>query len=238
MAKLGPDQRPGFKRVDVIEGYNQWASTYDRDPNPLIALEERVTLGLVGDVRGKRVLDLGCGTGRYCVLLAKRGAEVIGIDPSPDMLERAKQKITSDCQVELYFGTIENMAFPNEHFDLVLSALTLNHLPTVEPSVREAARVLKHEGRMVISDVHPFWPVSGHDYTEFFDGSGQEYRIPVYPHLFSEYWSLFEKVGLHVDDVRELVIDSQLIEQYPSLVGFKDIPLAMVIVCTRQFKSM
>ena len=93
MSKLGADQRAGYKKIGVIEGYDKWASSYDEDPNPLVALEEPVTLELIGDVRGQRVLDLGCGTGRYCVLLARRGASVVGIDPSSAMLEQAKRKI-------------------------------------------------------------------------------------------------------------------------------------------------
>ena len=43
MTKLGPDDRPGFKTVPVIKGYDLWAPTYDRGPNPLIMLEEKVT---------------------------------------------------------------------------------------------------------------------------------------------------------------------------------------------------
>ena len=69
MTKLGPDHRIGYINLGVIEGYNKWASKYDRDSNPLIVLEERVTLEFIGNVQDQRVLDLGCGTGRYCVLL-------------------------------------------------------------------------------------------------------------------------------------------------------------------------
>jgi len=79
---------------------------------PLITLEERATLEFIRDVQGQRVLDLGFGTGRYCVLLVQRGANVIGIDPSLKMLEHAKQKVTSTCQFELRHGTLEKMSFP------------------------------------------------------------------------------------------------------------------------------
>jgi ubiquinone/menaquinone biosynthesis C-methylase UbiE len=143
MAKLGPDDRPGYKNVEVIEGYDQWASTYDREPNPLVMLEEKVTLELIGDVQGQRILDLGCGTGRYCVLLAERGATVVGLDPSLGMLEQAKRKVSTVCCFELHHGTMEKTDFPDERFDLVVSALTLSHLPQLEPTLREAVRVLK-----------------------------------------------------------------------------------------------
>ena len=67
MSKLGPDQRPGYKRIGIIEGYDKWSERYDQESNPLIALEEPITLHLIGQVRGLQVLDLGCGTGRYCL---------------------------------------------------------------------------------------------------------------------------------------------------------------------------
>jgi malonyl-CoA O-methyltransferase len=216
-------------KIGVIEGYEKWASTYDRDPNPLIALEERGTLEFIGNAQGHRVLDLGCGTGRYCVLLAEQGARVVGIDPSLGMLEHVKLKITPTCQFELYHGTTDKIDFPSEYFDLIISALTLGHLPDLEPTFREAVRVLKSGGRMIISDFHPYWTVSGHDYTEFFDETGQEYRIPVYPHLFEEYWHLCRKFGLRPEDIREPKIDGWLIERFPSLEGYRGIPLAIIL---------
>jgi malonyl-CoA O-methyltransferase len=228
MAKLGPDDRPGSKNVEVVEGYDKWASTYEREPNPLVMLEERVTLELIGDVQGKRVLDLGCGTGRYCALLAERGGTVIGLDPSLGMLDQARRKVTTRRHFELHHGIIETTSFPDEHFDLVISALTLGHLPELEPTLREAVRVLKTGSWMVISDIHPYWPVSGHNYTEFFDDTGQEYRIPEYPHLVEEYWHLFSKLSMCLEDIREPKIDNWLARHFPSLQDYQEIPLAIV----------
>jgi malonyl-CoA O-methyltransferase len=229
VAKLGPDHRPGSKSVEVIEGYDHWASTYDREPNPLVTLEEKVTLELIGNVQGQRILDLGCGTGRYCVLLAERGATVVGLDPSLGMLGQAKRKVTPACFFELHHGTMEKTYFPNDHFDLVVSASTLSHLPQLEPTSREAVRVLKGGGWMIISDIHPYWPVSGHNYTEFFDQTGQEYRIPVHPHLVEEYWQLFNRLGMRLEDIREPKIDDWLVGHFPSLQDYQGIPLAMVL---------
>lgn len=92
MAKLGIDEREGYEKVEIVEGYDIWAPTYDGEHNPLIASEENITLDLIGDVKNKRVLDVGCGTGRYCELLAKRGAKVIGIDPSSRRVRMCKRK--------------------------------------------------------------------------------------------------------------------------------------------------
>ena len=228
MARLGADERPEYEELDVVEGYDKWASTYDQDPNPLIALEEGLTLDMIGDVQGLRVLDLGCGTGRYCVLLARRGAQVVGVDPSEGMLECARRKMTPVSLFEVRQETIDKAGLPGRSFDLIISALTLGHLPELGPALAEAARLLKGGGRLVISDIHPYWPVSGHDYTEFFAG-GREYRMPIYPHLVEEYWRLCRKLGLYFEDIREPRIDSQLIAGFPSLKDYEGIPLAIVL---------
>jgi malonyl-CoA O-methyltransferase len=229
MSKPGPDQRPGYKNISVVEGYDKWALSYDSDPNPLIAVEEKITLDLIGDINGKQVLDLGCGTGRYCVLLTNRGAEVTGIDPAPVMIEKAREKVNENLNFEIEQGLLEDSDFPNEHFDLIVSALTFGHIPDIEPVFREMKRILKNDGRIVVSDFHPYWPVFGHGYTEFYDGKGQEYRIKNFPHLFEEYFVLCKKYGFHIVDIREPVIDSKLVESFPSLKGFVDIPLALIL---------
>jgi malonyl-CoA O-methyltransferase len=229
MARLGPDRREGYKKVETVWGYNKWALTYDAERNPLIALEEDITLNFIGDVKNQKVLDIGCGTGRYCMLLTKRGAKVVGIDPSPRMLEYANRKITPNCRFELHLAKLEDVKFPCSHFSVVVSALTLGHIAELEPVIREVSRLLKSRGRLVLSDIHPFWPVSGHDYTEFFDESGQEYRIPEYVHLFEEYWTLCRKFGLNIEEISEPRIDDRLARIFPGLEKYKGIPLAMIL---------
>jgi ubiquinone/menaquinone biosynthesis C-methylase UbiE len=234
MAKLGPDKREGYERVETVEGYNKWAPTYDEERNPLIALEEDITLGFIGDVKNQRVLDVGCGTGRYCQLLAKRGANVVGIDPSPRMLEYARRKITPDCRFGLHLGRIEDTEFPSGHFNVVVSALTLGHILELEPVIKKVSRIIKSRGRLIVSDIHPYWPISGHDYAEFFDGSGQEYRIPEYAHLFEEYWNIFRRFRFGIEGVKEPKIDDRLIERFPGLKEWKGVPLALILKARKE----
>jgi ubiquinone/menaquinone biosynthesis C-methylase UbiE len=229
MWKPGADEGQGYKKLGIIEGYDTWAPTYDGEQNPLIALEESITLGLIGNVRNKWVLDVGCGTGRYCELLAKKGAKVIGIDPSSKMLERAQRKITPDLKFELRLGRIENTDLPDNYFDVVVCALTVGHLLELEPAIREVSRIIKTKGRLVASDMHPYWFVSGYDYVKFLDRSGQEYRIPEYAHLYEEYWNLFRKFKFGVEDVEEPRIDDKLIQRFPGLRKYKGKPLALIL---------
>jgi malonyl-CoA O-methyltransferase len=229
MVKPGANEGEGYKKLGIIEGYDRWAPTYDGEQNPLIALEENMTLDLIGNVRNQRVLDVGCGTGRYCELLAKKGAKVVGIDPSSGMLECAKRKITLDCKFELLLGRIESTSLPDNYFNVVVCALIVGHLPELEPAIREVGRTIKTKGRLIVSDMHPYWFVSGYDYVKFLDRSGQEYRIPEYAHLLEEYWDLFKKFKFGLEDFREPRIDNKLIQRFPELKKYKGMPLALIL---------
>ena len=72
----------------VRDGYDRWASVHDHDANPLPALEELHVREALGDVRGRDVLDLGCGTGRHTAWMAETGARVTAVDFSENMLAR------------------------------------------------------------------------------------------------------------------------------------------------------
>lgn len=77
----------------VRDGYDRWARVYDHDANPLPALEAPHVRAAFGDVRGRDVLDLGCGTGRHTAWLAESGARVTAVDFSEGMLEHARRKV-------------------------------------------------------------------------------------------------------------------------------------------------
>jgi ubiquinone/menaquinone biosynthesis C-methylase UbiE len=234
MVNLRPNEREGYKKLGIIEGYDKWAPTYDGEHNPLIALEENTTLDLIDNVRNQWVLDVGCGTGRYCELLAKKGAKVVGIDPSSKMLECAKRKIRRDCKFELLLGRIENAGFPDNYFNVVVCALTVGHLLQLEPAIGEVSRIIKTKGRLIVSDMHPYWFVSGYDYVRFISTSGREYRIPEYAHLLEEYWNLFRKFKFIVEDVKEPRIDDKLIELFPGLEKYRGVPLALILKAKKE----
>ena len=89
---MSPDRSedPAVRHLPAREGYDRWAEIYDTDGNPLLALEERHIGALIGDVRGRVVVDVGCGTGRHAIRLAAAGARVVALDFSPRMLEVAR----------------------------------------------------------------------------------------------------------------------------------------------------
>src|SRR4030095_10858183 len=84
-----------IERLDPQEAYGLWAKSYPPRPhNPLMEIEHATVLTLLPDVGGLRVLDAGCGSGRYLRELGDRGARAIGMDLSPAMLDRARETTT------------------------------------------------------------------------------------------------------------------------------------------------
>lgn len=79
-----------IEHLTTREGYDRWAAVYDTDGNPLIAMEEPEVDRLVGDISGRAVLDVGCGTGRHALRFAAAGAHVTAIDFSEEMLRKAQ----------------------------------------------------------------------------------------------------------------------------------------------------
>lgn len=110
---------------------------------------------------GEQVLDVGCGTGTLALEVARRvgrAGRVAGIDPSPEQIARARAKAArrqvSNLPIAFQIGVIEQLPFPDQTFDVVLSTLMMHHLPAPlkRQGLAEIARVLKPGGRLVIAD--------------------------------------------------------------------------------------
>ncbi|MEM7317275.1 MAG: class I SAM-dependent methyltransferase [Planctomycetota bacterium] len=105
---------------------------------------------LLDDVAGKAVLDLGCGEGRYARILHNRGAQVTGIDPVQQFVERARSLDPDSTYVQ---GEAEELPFDDASFDIVLSYLSFVDIPDLESAAREIDRVLRNRGELIIVSI-------------------------------------------------------------------------------------
>ena len=143
----------------------RWAFWYDVLVSVMTLGHERrlreITLDLVSLQPGEKVLDVGCGTGSLAIAACGRvGASttVAGIDPSPEMVARARKKAArAGVNTRFELAAIESLPFADAEFDVVLSSLMIHHLPRkLRPSAfAEVYRVLKPGGRFLAVDFKP-----------------------------------------------------------------------------------
>lgn len=108
-------------------------------------------VSLAGIRAGKKVLEVGCGTGVYTEKLAKIiGADIFAIDISPDLLSKARDKI-GYANVNFIEADLENLPFPDESFDAVVGVSILHHVG-IDEALREIRRVLRPGGSIVFSE--------------------------------------------------------------------------------------
>jgi len=210
---MGSEQDDSVPIAEVVPtraGYDQWAASYDDDGNPLPVLEGTLVDGLLGDVSGLEVLDLGCGTGRHAMAMARRGACVTAVDFSGGMLERAKQKL-GDAKVTIQVCDLaQPLPFPAATFDLVLCALVLDHIAELENLFREIRRVCRPSGFAVISTVHPAMLLRGVQARFRDPDNGVEIRPQSYPHQMSDYVMAASRAGFRIDHFSEHCVTEDL----------------------------
>jgi ubiquinone/menaquinone biosynthesis C-methylase UbiE len=186
--------------LDLHEGYARWAATYD-GPLRLFSIEEAAMRRRLDAWPAGDVLDAACGTGRYAVRLAEQGHTVVGVDQSPDMLERARAKVPGGRFLE---GGLADLPLPDASVDAAVCALALVHVPELGPAVEELARVVRPGGRILVSDVHPFLVQLGWQ-AQFPGDAGRAY-MRLHRHRVTDYATAALAAGLRVCGAEEPVL--------------------------------
>lgn len=124
------------------------------------ALENKFILRRMGDLKGKRLLDVGAGLGEASVYFAQRGAEVTATDLSPRMLQFAIDLAQlHGVKIQTVLGAAESLNVPDSHYDLVYVANTIHHVVDKSSLFQEIHRVLKPGGRFFSFDPLAYNPV-------------------------------------------------------------------------------
>lgn len=126
-----------------------------------------------GNVRGLRVLDVGCGEGRFSRQLATEGGRVIMMDATREMVRTAHQRRVGGAQA--LRASAEQLPFSDASFDLVVSYIVLVDIPDFRAAIREMGRLLAPGGRLVVANVSFMSAASGW----VRDESGRRLHYPI-----------------------------------------------------------
>lgn len=150
-ATPAPEGWHRFTTAETPDGVGGTVAVYGAD------LPSESELRLLGTVDGKRVLDLGCGTGHNAVVFAQQGAKVIGVDPSAERLAHARDRAEeAGCRVELHQAGLADLAFlRSDSVDAAISVMALATVDDLARVFRQVHRVLKPEAPLVCSFPHP-----------------------------------------------------------------------------------
>jgi malonyl-CoA O-methyltransferase len=216
---------------DVQGGYDRWAAVYDHDGNPLQALEGPRVRAAVGDVRGRRVLDLGCGTGRHALWLAAAGATVTAVDFSDGMLAEARRKPGADAVRFVALDLHAPLPFADE-FDVVVSGLVLEHLRDLGGFFAAARRAVVPGGRAVVSAMHPAMFLRGAQARFTDPASGELVQPGSLPHSVAAFVMAAVRAGFRLENVEEFAPDAALAATCPRAEKYVGWPMLVLLTLT------
>jgi ubiquinone/menaquinone biosynthesis C-methylase UbiE len=140
--------------------------------NVYVVARYELILDLIGDkIKGRKVLDVGCGDGVLSYLLAKKGAVVTGIDTSEEAIKFAKEKCKNLRNINFIVGSAYNLPFEDKSFDYIVSSEVIEHLKYPEKMLLEIKRVWNQNGKIIITTPIKFTekPLDEMHYQEFFE---------------------------------------------------------------------
>jgi SAM-dependent methyltransferase len=206
--------------LPVQLGYTLWASCYDDDGNPLIALEGPAIAAWYGQVAGRRVLDLGCGTGRHTRALIESGAVVIAADLTPAMLARAMTNLAGRPVGWLRLALPGPLPFADATFELAVLGLVAEHVADLVGTLVEVTRVLVPGGRCLLSALHPDRTAEGQKARFIDPRSGIRRPIHTVHRSIEDYLAAAVSAGLRLLDERTLVVPDALAEALPRALPY------------------
>lgn len=171
--------------MNVQQAYNVWSETYDSVENKTRDLEARALREHISD-KNPDVLEIGCGTGKNTEFLQTKAANLIAVDFSNEMLERAKKKITAPNVEFRQMDLREKWDFGHNAFDLITCSLALEHIENIDFAFSEARRVLRSNGLFYIGELHPFKQYQGSK-ARFETNSGV-FELECFVHHISEFF--------------------------------------------------
>ncbi len=192
-------RKASIETLPSVQAYAQWAEQYPAQAhNAFMQCETAAMQTLMPKLQGKIVLDLACGTGRWGQYAQQKEARlVVGLDNSPEML--AAGVLNNAAQ-----AFMDNIPLADNTVDVILCGLAVGHLPHArfQATFAEIKRVLRSDGLVLISDLHPFQAWNGAKRT-FTGADGKTYAVEHYPYSYADYQRVTAQHHFIIDGVVE-----------------------------------
>jgi malonyl-CoA O-methyltransferase len=227
------DEEQDRSRAEFLsaqQAYDQWAAEYN-DADPSTLLDEPFLMAMLQPLEDCRVLDLGCGTGRYLRLVSQSSRRVVGLDLSRGMLQQARRQRQEVNAVDWVQASVERLPFSEAAFDRVSSGLVLDHVQNLKAFFRGLAWVLKPGGRAVITAIHPEMQRLTGSLVQF-SAAGREYRTQGTIHEVADILEAIHQAGLSVESLQEPLVDQELIVRRPAWQGRLGCPALLLLALT------
>ncbi len=194
-------------------GYDRWAAIYDGYVNSTVFVDDYAFPPVWIHLKGQKVLEIGCGTGRHTVRLARAGNHVTGLDLSPGMLAEARRKLVDFPNVTLIEGDLLTANLTG--FDAVVTALVLEHIVDLDAFFLQVNSALIANGKLFLSEIHPD-RIAGGTQANFVDAeTGEAIRLASFAHAEADIQSAATRAGLRLIAHEDIIGDERLPEHNP-----------------------
>lgn len=197
-------------------------------------------VSMLGNIKNKKILDLGCGNGDLCKVLWQHGGAVIGLDGGENMLKEAKKNF-SECFYILCDLMTNPIPFPVDYFDLVTAKMLLDVVASVETVSLQALKVLKSKGLYAIEIPHPMRPYVKRNKNRYIGIDHYEDVVPgkikfssknfsYYHRSISYYINTMIDIGFSVRKVQEIRVNDEFVKLFPDQKDKKVYPISWQIL--------
>lgn len=239
MEYRGPDV------YDDITFFKNYMKRRNRLDSPNNIIEKPIMLELIGDVEDKKILDLGCGDGKFGVELLDNGCSSYeGIEGSEFMVKEAAKHLTNP-KGKIYSSTMESWSFPKKKYDVVISRLALHYIEDLHDIVQKAYHSLKDSGKFIFSVQHPVLTSSIRDselsskksnwiVDDYFYGGERiekwiDKKVIKYHRTVEAYFQILKQAGFSITDLREGTPSLEEFEHIDEYTRRMRIPLFLLL---------
>ena len=180
----------------IVNDYNAWAYQYDKNINRTRDLDKIVTKKSLVNLDFSYVLELGCGSGKNTEWLITRANKLVGLDFSKNMLDIARNKITSQKATFINTDLNEKWTVSDNSFDLATINLTLEHIEKLDHIFSSLFMKLNRGGKCFVCEIHPKKQLTGSKAQ--FKINRTEIVLEVFQHAEEDYILSAKKAGFNL----------------------------------------